>query len=298
MLTPAALGGLALLCAAAAWFVIVSGAAGGEGLGGIGTGGDGGGLEAVVLGALVTLAAAAAAVAAVLLRRWDLAAGREVARERAAKASMGWRAEERQAELEESRELVETLESKIRDKRAELGRLRSEHAALLRRYATAESERAKALEGRRQLALEGAAPAKALPAQAADHRTASGAPTRLTYLQAREALSRLSRSAARQREAARDHAQGSGRGGRSSTGGAGEQRHPHAPQQPQPEPSHPSQAPQVVPPPRPRQAVAPQHGAGFDFFGAAPRPPHPRRSPHTGPAEGTSSGRGAPVGQE
>ncbi|WP_158920420.1 hypothetical protein [Streptomyces sp. NBRC 109706] len=181
VLLPAALAGLALLAAGAAWLV--------------------GDEEAVLLRSLTAVAALAAVIAAVQLRRWDLAAGREVARERAGRAGLSWKAEERQAELEEAQELVTTLEAKVADKRAELGRLRSEHAALLRRYATAESERANALEGRRQLALEAAEPTKALAAGAADHRTAGGAPTPLTYRQAYEALSQLSRHVARQREA-------------------------------------------------------------------------------------------------
>ena len=48
--------------------------------------------------------------------------------------------------------------SKLRAKRAELAGLRNEHAALLRRYATAETERASALEGRRLLEIEATAP--------------------------------------------------------------------------------------------------------------------------------------------
>jgi hypothetical protein len=181
VLIPAAVGGSALLGAAVSWLV---GGAPGDG-------------DALVLRVLVLVAAFAAVTGAALLRRWDLEAARQVARERAAKAGLTWQVEERQAELEEAQELIATLEAKVRDKRAELGRLRSEHAGLLRRYATAESERAKALEGRRRLALEAAAPAKAITAEAADHRTPHGAPTRLTYLQAYEALGRLSRSAAR-----------------------------------------------------------------------------------------------------
>jgi hypothetical protein len=59
------------------------------------------------------------------------------------------------------------LEQRLRAKRAELAGLRNEHAALLRRYATAETERATALEGRRLLEIE-AAPARALPAAQAD----------------------------------------------------------------------------------------------------------------------------------
>ncbi|WP_256250996.1 hypothetical protein, partial [Streptomyces sampsonii] len=46
----------------------------------------------------------------------------------------------------------------------EIAGLRGEHAALLRRYANAETQRASALEGRRRLAIEASAPARALPA--------------------------------------------------------------------------------------------------------------------------------------
>jgi TolA-binding protein len=178
VLIPAAVGGTAVACAGAAWLV-----------------GD-----ALVLRSLTAGAAVAAVTGAVLLRRWDIRAGRVVARERAAKAGLNWRNEERQARLEQAQEQIGELEEKISAKRGDLARLRSEHAELLRRYATAETERAKALEGRRLLALEAAAPAKALEARATDHRTSGGAPTPLTYLQAYEALGHLSRSLARQRE--------------------------------------------------------------------------------------------------
>ncbi|MYR91473.1 hypothetical protein GTY41_42855, partial [Streptomyces sp. SID685] len=80
-----------------------------------------------------------------------------------ARAGDEWRFEERVAELEtdleESRELRGKLEQRLRAKRAELAGLRNEHAALLRRYATAETERASALEGRRLLEIESGAPA-------------------------------------------------------------------------------------------------------------------------------------------
>jgi hypothetical protein len=186
VLIPAAVGGTALACAGASWLV----------------GGEAGDGDALALRALTAGSAVAAVTGALLLRRWDIRAGRIVARERAARAGLNWRNEERQARLDQAQDQIGALEEKISAKRADLARLRSEHAELLRRYATAETERAKALEGRRLLALEAAAPAKALPAQATDHRTSGGAPTPLTYIQAYEALSRLSRSAARQREEA------------------------------------------------------------------------------------------------
>ncbi len=123
--------------------------------------------EATVLRALAAAAAATAVVGAVVMRHWDVQAGRQVADLTRARASDEWRFEERVAELEsdleESRELRAKLEQRLRAKRAELAGLRNEHASLLRRYATAETERASALEGRRRLELE-AAPTPALPA--------------------------------------------------------------------------------------------------------------------------------------
>ncbi|RKN10069.1 hypothetical protein D7319_09835 [Streptomyces radicis] len=240
---------MALGCAAGSWLL-----------------GDGD--EAIVLRVLVAAAAGCAVALALLLRRWDLEAGRQVARERAAKAGMSWQIEERQAELEEAQELVASLEDKIRDKRVDLGRLRSEHADLLRRYATAESERAKALEGSRRLALEAGRAAKALPAQATDHRTAGGAPTPLTYRQAHEAFTRLARNAARQREALepeRREAAGAAEAKEApeARGGAPRRAKEPAPRlAPLDKPSRegsPRQRPQVSPPP--------QRPGGFDFFG-------------------------------
>lgn len=119
-----------------------------------------------MLRGLAAAAAATAVIGAVVLRRWDIQAGKQVADLTRARASDEWRHEERVAELEtdleESRELRVKLEQRLRAKRAELAGLRNEHAALLRRYATAETERATALEGRRLLEIE-AAPARALP---------------------------------------------------------------------------------------------------------------------------------------
>jgi len=124
--------------------------------------------EPVVLRVLAAGAAATAVVGAVVLRHWDTTAGKRVADLTRARASDEWLFEERVAELEtdldESRELRTKLEQKLRAKRAELAGLRNEHAALLRRYATAETERASVLETRRLLAIEASAPAHALPA--------------------------------------------------------------------------------------------------------------------------------------
>ncbi|KIZ19747.1 hypothetical protein SNA_00740 [Streptomyces natalensis ATCC 27448] len=126
-------------------------------------------------------AAAAAIGGAVMMRAWDRKAGRKVAELTRARVRDEWRTEERIAELEtdveESREIRFALETKLRAKRAELARLRSEHAELLRRYATAETERASALEGRRLLAIEASAPAKALPVPSGLRKPQSAAAT-------------------------------------------------------------------------------------------------------------------------
>lgn len=103
----------------------------------------------------------AAVTGAVLMRSWDRSAGLKVAELDRARAADQWKAEERLAELEsdleEARALRSRLDAKLRAKRVELAGLRGEHADLLRRYATAETERASALEGARLLALESAA---------------------------------------------------------------------------------------------------------------------------------------------
>lgn len=122
--------------------------------------------QPTVLRTLAAIAAATAVVGAAVMRRWDSEAGRQVADLSRARASDEWRHEERIAELEtdleESRELRAKLEQRLRAKRAELAGLRNEHASLLRRYATAETERASALEGRRLLEIEATAPSNAL----------------------------------------------------------------------------------------------------------------------------------------
>lgn len=146
LLPPSAIAGVSLVCAVGPWLFTEPGV-----------------LRTLAAGAAVT-----AVVGAFVMRRWDTAAGKRVADLTRARASDEWRHEERVAELEtdldESRELRTKLEHNLRAKRAELAGLRNEHAALLRRYATAETERASALEGRRLLEIETTAPARALPA--------------------------------------------------------------------------------------------------------------------------------------
>ncbi|MFD5698756.1 coiled-coil domain-containing protein [Streptomyces lasiicapitis] len=197
LLPPSAVAGFSLVCAGGAWMFA----------------------EPVVLRGLAAAAAASAVVGSVVMRQWDRTAGRRVAELGRARASDEWRYEERIAEaesdLDESRELRTKLESKLRSKRAELAALRNEHAALLRRYATAETERASALEGRRLLAIEAAVPSRALPPAASDSGGEKGAegaassdsgarvavrpgasPTPSLYGRANAALERLERASA------------------------------------------------------------------------------------------------------
>ena len=154
--------------------------------------GDTGALRVLLAAAALTAAAGAA-----LARTWDRSAGRRVAELESARVREEWRTEERTAELEsdleESREIRGRLEKKLRAKRAELGRLRTEHADLLRRYATAESERARVLERNRQLQV-GDAPKQqlALP-------SGGGSPLGPgIFLKAEQALRDLARNAATQ----------------------------------------------------------------------------------------------------
>ncbi|MFJ8636116.1 hypothetical protein [Streptomyces sp. NPDC093568] len=145
MLPPSAIAGVSVVCALAPWVFT----------------------EPMALRGLAAAAAATAVIGAVVMRRWDTQAGKQVADLTRARASDEWRHEERVAELEtdleESRELRMKLEQRLRGKRAELAGLRNEHASLLRRYATAETERASVLEERRVLEIEATTPARALP---------------------------------------------------------------------------------------------------------------------------------------
>ncbi|MFE7298202.1 hypothetical protein [Streptomyces sp. NPDC057579] len=270
LLPPTTVAGASLACATGAWFV-----------------GDD-----LVQRVLAAGAAAAAVTGAVLLRTWDRKAGKRVAELTRARARDEWRTEERVAELEtdveESREIRAALDAKLRAKRAELARLRSEHAALLRRYATAETERASALEGRRLLAIEAGqsssggelVPARREPAtgggrpapaaQGADDPSAARPVA--TFAQADRALRELARNAARQRTAA----QGSGQDGTHARGKseATGQGKPEADAQGKtgaavaqgvggPE-LRPVPAAAAIAPPRP---AVPRTLGGFDFFG-------------------------------
>ncbi|MFJ9762232.1 hypothetical protein ACIRUY_00305 [Streptomyces erythrochromogenes] len=184
LLTPTAVAGVSVTSAGAAWLL---------------AGPD----DATALRLLVALAAAAGIAAAVVMRAWDRSAGRRVAELARERVKDEWRTDERIAELEsdleEARMLRARLDAKLRAKRVELAGLRGEHAALLRRYATAETERASALEKRRLLAIEAssaAAPAdpKQLPA-VSEERTSAGAPTSVGYARAHAAMAALARKA-------------------------------------------------------------------------------------------------------
>ncbi|MFD8982099.1 hypothetical protein [Streptomyces sp. NPDC059564] len=180
LLTPTAVAGVSVASAGAAWLLA----------------------EPLALRLLVALTAAAGVGGAVLMRSWDRAAGRRVAELARERVKDEWKTDERIAELEsdleEARVLRAKLDAKLRAKRVELAGLRGEHAALLRRYATAETERASALEKRRLLAIEAAAPPAAGPKElpaVSQERTGSGAPTAVGYARANAALVALLRKA-------------------------------------------------------------------------------------------------------
>ncbi|MEU4212097.1 hypothetical protein AB0F13_19165 [Streptomyces sp. NPDC026206] len=163
--------------------------------------------EPAVIRGLAVAAAAATVVGSVLMRRWDRAAGKRVAQLTAARTRDEWKTEERIAELEtdleETRLLRTRLEGKLRAKRGELARLRTEHADLLRRYATAETGRASALEGRRLLEKGGTpGAARALEASAQARRDGRPGVDAFAYRKAADALRDLQSNAAGQRAAA------------------------------------------------------------------------------------------------
>ncbi|MER5554224.1 hypothetical protein ABT001_21565 [Streptomyces sp. NPDC002793] len=262
ILPPVVVAGVPVLCAAGAWFLA----------------------EPLPLRALVAVTAAAAVTGACLMRGWDRAAGLRVAELTRARAGDEWKAEERiaelEADLEESREMRTRLETRLRRKRVELAGLRGEHAALLRRYANAETERASALEGRRQLAIEASGPRELLPARST--------PTPGSYLRAAQALRDLPRNAAlqearrtaesaRQRDLAERSAdrdpEGDGPTGKhAAVAGTGDLQH-RRPQADRPAPKlSPVRPPRAVPA---ASAVVPYDAArrhlvpqgSFDFFG-------------------------------
>ncbi|MFE9460493.1 hypothetical protein [Streptomyces californicus] len=268
--------------------------------------------EPLVLRGLVAAVAAAAVTGAYLMRSWDRAAGLKVAELTRARASDEWRAEERIAELEqdleESRELRTRLETKLRRKRVELAGLRGEHAGLLRRYANAETERASALEGRRQLVIEAASPKELLPARST--------PTPESYRRADEALMNLTRNAKMQE--ARRTAELVQRRALAGRAPAKTPQAPAAPQAPDPQAPAPqaagpqasaasSLAPAAVPRATPAASPVVPYAArrhlttqgAFDYFGTqggrTGRSTQGAAAPGTGAQDAESTG-GAPDG--
>lgn len=256
LLTPTTVAGVSVASAAAAWLIA----------------------EPLPLRLLVALTAATGVAGAVVMRAWDRAAGRRVAELARERVKDEWKTEERIAELEsdleEARVLRAKLDAKLRAKRVELAGLRGEHAALLRRYATAETERASALEGRRLLAIEAsAAPAapKELP-PVSEERTSSGAPTSVGYARAHAAMMALARKAEAEAEQARPKMP-EGKGAEPKVLDAG----PSPAGEPHSRTGAASGGPAgALPARRPAAAVAPYSAArrsasrvegGFDFFG-------------------------------
>jgi hypothetical protein len=224
--------------------------------------------DTALLRALTVATALTAGAGAALARLWDRSAGRRVAELAARRLRDERRAEEREAELEtdleESREIRGRLEKKLRAKRSELARLRTEHADLLRRYATAEAERARALEARRRMQREGAAAGRlALGTGAAPIGPAA-------YLKAAEALRLLSRNAATQQaqrtveEARLRDAAPDGPQARHASGAPLPQARAH-----RPAPAARTASAVLPYAQAPRSATAPHRMVGgFDFFGA------------------------------
>lgn len=267
LLPPSAIAGVSLVCAFGPWVFSAPG----------------------VLRVIAASAAATAVVGAAVMRRWDGQAGKRVADLTRGRASDEWRHEERLAELEtdleESRELRVKLEQRLRAKRAELAGLRNEHAALLRRYATAETERASALEGRRLLEIEAAEPAapRALPAapvpapaleKKAEPGAFSPAGSRL-FLRAQAALAKLDEDNTSDEDNTRgaDNVRGASDGSpeaedQGRSGAADE----HAAAVPPAQPGHftvPTAVSVLPAAPMPRPLVT----GGFDFFGAQKEEP-------------------------
>ncbi|MFF0725505.1 coiled-coil domain-containing protein [Streptomyces sp. NPDC004134] len=179
LLPPVSFAAVALGCAAGAWLVS----------------GDGSAVRWLAAGA-----AGAAVGASALMRLRDRMTALQVTEATGARARAEREHEEKLAELksdlEEARRVRGELEKRLGSRHGDLARLRTDHAALLARYANAESERAAALEGRRQLAIEAATPVKQLPP--ARSQSQLPPPSLSSYLRASHALDNLAGNAARQ----------------------------------------------------------------------------------------------------
>ncbi|MFJ4922270.1 hypothetical protein [Streptomyces sp. NPDC088725] len=271
LLPPMAVAGGAVVCAAGAWLFA----------------------DPAPLRSLVLATAAVAVTGAFFMRRWDRDAGHRVADLTRGRESDQWRTEERVAELEaeaeESRELRAKLEAKLRAKRVELAGLRGEHAALLRRYATAETERASALEGRRRLAIEASS-------GTAGRRT----PTDSAYLLAARALDDLMRNfaiqqvrrtveAARERDLNERSVEAEEPKGRHAVSAGGAQHN-------RPSSSLPAtrvQAASAIVPYAAQGRQTRRPGTGFDFFGTQSGPQAGRSGQQTGQQAGQQAPRAA-----
>ncbi len=123
--------------------------------------------EPTALRALAAAAAVTAVVGGVVMRRWDTAAGKRVADLTRARASDEWRHEERVAERDRPRRVARAAHQARAQAAREAGGAggpAQRTRGPLRRYATAETERASALQGCRLLEIETVAPARALTA--------------------------------------------------------------------------------------------------------------------------------------
>ncbi|GAA0385281.1 hypothetical protein [Streptomyces luteireticuli] len=251
--------------------------------------------EPLVIRGLAAGAAVAAVVGSVLMRRWDRSAGKQVAQLTAARTRDEWKTDERLAELEtdleETRQARARLETKLRGKRAELARLRTEHADLLRRYAAAETGRARLLESAAGGSESGAESALAVGAprmaKALESAMQARAERRVgpeAYRRAADALRDLERNAAAQRV---DEAPAAPAAPVTSEAAA----EPEAPKVSE-APEVPAVSAEVVPAARPalpagplpvRQPSAPavRRQGGFDFFGNAKGAPEAQPKPST-----------------
>lgn len=272
--------------------------------------------DTAVLRVLTVAAALTAGAGATLARSWDRSAGRRVAELITARTREEWRADECIAELEtdleESRDIRERLEKKLRAKRSELARLRTEHADLLRRYATAESERARALEARRKLRTEGAGQQLALSAGPSPVGPAA-------FLKAEQALRDLTRNGAKQ-QAQRTVDDARRREAAAPTEEEPQGKHAAdgtAPAVPAAREHHlvpataATTAKAVLPYAQPPQRTAPQHTpahraiGGFDFFGTqvpsvAPEAgkDHPDQTDEADEADRPDRAESAPASEE
>jgi hypothetical protein len=209
--------------------------------------------DQVLLRVVVGAAAAATFAGAVLLRKRDRAAEKEISRLQTLRARLEFQSEEKIAELEgdleEFRQLRTRYARMLNAKRSELAGLRSEHAALLRRYATAEAERAAALEAARLAQAPEPEPSPLTPA---------------AYVRANAALDALARNAAVQRRAEQAAAREDGAGAEQAV----QHRRPEGVGPDALRPAQRQAPAAAVVGPQDEHARTTAESSGFDFFGA------------------------------